>query len=168
MSDDAFEEKVQEAVRAAAAKSARDRQERPKRAREALQVALAAQAPTLHALLDRVNEEWAYEDGIYRFYHQSFKAYRLQEYTTEIIRVLQGLLPWQLMDERFLRIVAEGTGKTFHQDHNVAWDYHVRPIVEAFFHARYFLEMAVKHANHPADGPLASGYAAFLTLFRAR
>jgi hypothetical protein len=44
-----------------------------------------------------------------------------------------------------------------------------RPILEAFFHARFFLEMAVRHADIEAPPqPLPSGYAALLYLFGIR
>ena len=34
-----------------------------------------------------------FEDPIYRFYHQSFKVYALQNETARIVRVLQSLAP---------------------------------------------------------------------------
>jgi hypothetical protein len=44
-----------------------------------------------------------------------------------------------------------------------------RPILEAFFHARYFLEMAVRYADLSAPPQtLPSGYAALLSLFGLR
>lgn len=44
-----------------------------------------------------------------------------------------------------------------------------RPILEAFFHARFFLEMAVRYADLQAPPqPLPSGYAALLYLFGLR
>lgn len=46
---------------------------------------------------------------------------------------------------------------------------HTRPILEAFFHARFFLEMAVRYADLP--GPptsLPSGWAALLYLYELR
>jgi hypothetical protein len=45
----------------------------------------------------------------------------------------------------------------------------VANVVEAFFHARYFLEMAVRYAH--LDSPpslLPSGYAALLCLYQLR
>ena len=69
----------------------------------------------------------------------------------------------------FLEIVSEGTGKTWEPAHNHAWTATTRPIVEAFFHARYFLEMAVRYA-HLEEPPrlLPSGYAALLYLYGLR
>ena len=47
----------------------------------------------------------------------------------------------------FQRIVTEGTGKRFDISHNQHWLRHARPILEAFFHARHFLEMICKYAE---------------------
>ena len=38
-------------------------------------------------LLDEINE-WIYEDGIYRYYHHSFKVFNVQGYTCKIIEIL--------------------------------------------------------------------------------
>jgi hypothetical protein len=35
----------------------------------------------LEALLAEATHKWRYEDGVYRFYHQSFKVYSLQSQT---------------------------------------------------------------------------------------
>jgi hypothetical protein len=45
-----------------------------------------------------------------------------------------------------------------------------RPIVEAFFHARYFLEMAVRYGKELATAPclLPSGWASLLYLYGLR
>jgi hypothetical protein len=52
---------------------------------------------------------------------------------------------------------------------NARWAEATRPIVEAFFHARYFVEMAVRYAR--LDEPpqfLPSGYAVLLCLYGLR
>jgi hypothetical protein len=53
---------------------------------------------------------------------------------------------------------------------NRVWDETTRPLVEAFFHARFFLEMAVKYADELNEPPstLPSGWAALLYLYNAR
>jgi hypothetical protein len=43
---------------------------------------LKAALPGLRELLERCSDHWGYEDPVYRFYHQSFKVYGLQETTT--------------------------------------------------------------------------------------
>lgn len=54
----------------------------------ALLANLHASLPRLKALLLESNRHWTYEDGVYRFYHQSFKVYGLQARTLEIVRAL--------------------------------------------------------------------------------
>src|ERR1041384_6474845 len=93
--------------------------------------------PRLKALLEEVSGHWGYEDPVYRFYHQSFKVYRVQERTQRIVEELQALAPHLKLNEDFLRIVREGTGKEFDLSHNEDWLRHTRPMVEAFLHARH-------------------------------
>ena len=47
----------------------------------------------LTALLENCSSHWGFEDPIYRFYHQSFKVYSLQEETARIVHVLESLAP---------------------------------------------------------------------------
>jgi hypothetical protein len=131
---------------------------------------LKTELPALEELLAKCSGPWGYEDPIYRFYHQSFKVYKLQDQTTEIVGKLQALAPNLPMNEWFLRIVREGTGKTFTQEDNRNWLAVTRPIVEAFVHARYFLEMAVQYGKQLEFPPrtLPSGWAALLYLYNLR
>ena len=91
--------------------------------------------PELTELLESVSEHWSYEDGLYRFYHQSFKVYALQQTTERIVQALQQLQPERSLNARFLAIVEAGTGKAFALEHNKRWDAETLPIVEAFLHA---------------------------------
>jgi hypothetical protein len=130
---------------------------------------LKVRLPDLRALLEESNSHWGYEDPIYRFYHHSFKVFALQGQTERIVSALRQLLPSHPLNARFLQIVGEGTGKAFSLEMNAAWDRHTRPILEAFFHARFFLEMAVRYADLPAPpNPLPSGWAALLYLYDLR
>jgi hypothetical protein len=133
---------------------------------------LKTKLPELQGLLDEISSKWGYEDRLYRFYHQSFKVFDLQDFTMRIVESLrsiasagQRLHPW------FEEIVSQGTGIEFDSDkHNKAWPESVRPIVEAFLHAKYFLEMAVKYGaelNEPPD-VLPSGWAGLLELYGIR
>jgi hypothetical protein len=126
--------------------------------------------PELKALLASVSDHWGYEDPIYRFYHQSFKVYSLQTTTLKIVSELQALAPHLKLNSYFLKIVAEGTGKTFDMSHNADWLKHTRPIVEAFFHAHHMLSMVCKYAEELAESPslLPSGWATVLYLFNLR
>lgn len=106
---------------------------------------LAFYRAELTVLLEDCTSHWGFEDPIYRFYHQSFKVFGLQERTRAIVTRLRGLVPDRSLSLRFLAIV------------------------EAFLHARFFLEMAVRYAqlDRPPN-PLPSGYAALLCLYGLR
>ena len=126
--------------------------------------------PKLEETLAHVEGHWCMEDGFYRFYHQSFKVYHLQQLTEQICQALQALLPERPLNRWFTEIVAEGTGKEFAMSHNQDWLRHTRPIVEAFFHAHYFLKTAVKYGKELDHAPecMPSGWAAVLYLFDLR
>ena len=126
--------------------------------------------PKLEELLANVEDHWGMEDSVYCFYHQSFKVYHLQDTTKEICNALQGLMPGHPMNRWFSEIVAQGTGHEFEMTHNQDWLRHTRPIIEAFFHAHYFLKMAVKYGKELDDAPdcMPSGWAAVLYLFDLR
>ncbi len=131
---------------------------------------LKSALPELEALLEECNSHWGYEDPIYRFYHQSFKVYLLQESTLRSVEKLRALFPDRELNEWFAQIVAEETGKTFAMEDNENWLGVTRPILEAFFHARYFLEMAVKYGRELECPPrtMPSGWAALLYLYNLR
>lgn len=134
-----------------------------------LLASLRAHQTELSALLQRSSDHWGFEDPVYRFYHQSFKVYALQGHTTAIVRLLASLAPDRPLNTWFVGIVTNGTNKVFTPEHNANWSHETRPILEAFFHARFFLEMAVRYASLAAPPtPLPSGYAALLCLFDLR
>lgn len=123
----------------------------------------------LETLFARCSDHWRYEDPVYRFYHQSFKVYGLQAQTEKIVQTLASLLPDRKLNSWFLQIVSDGTGKQFEMEHNNDWMSHTRPILEAFFHARYMLEMAVRYSSLEKEAEfLPSGWAALLYLFDLR
>ncbi len=55
-------------------------------------------------------------------------------------------------------------------EHNQRWLNVARPIVEAFFHARYFLEMVCRYVRRLKYPPatMSSGWAAVLYLYDLR
>ena len=125
---------------------------------------------TLKQLFDENSSHWIYEDSIYRFYHQSFKVYMIQEATEGMVGALKALLPDCPLNVTFMEIVSAGTGKIFQQSDNQNWDQAVRPMLEAFFHARYFLEMAVRYGDQFNEPPqmLPSGWASLHYLYNLR
>jgi hypothetical protein len=135
-----------------------------------LLAAIKSNHDQLKVLFDEASSHWGYEDQIYRFYHQSFKVYGIQRSTLAIVAALRALLPDVPLNASFERILADGTGKTFTLEANRAWDATTRPLVEAFFHARFFLEMAIKYSEELDEPPstLPSGWAALLYLYNLR
>jgi hypothetical protein len=135
----------------------------------ALLRSLSARVGELKELFAASSNHWGFEDPVYRFYHQSYKVYCLQEQTQSIVRVLAELLPVRPLNSWFMEIVEEGTGKRFTPEANSDWCHTTRPILEAFFHARYFLEMGIRYADLSGPPrPLPSGYAALLYLYGLR
>jgi hypothetical protein len=148
----------------------RDLQSRKEAEAARLLKAMKERLPSLKTLLAEVSGRW-YEDTIYRFYHQSCKVYHhAQPSTQQIVAELQALAPHLKLNPNFEKIVAEGTGRIFHLSHNDDWLRQTRPMIEAFFHARYFLEMAVKYAEELSapPQPMPSGWATLLYLFNLR
>lgn len=123
----------------------------------------------LKALLKESTDHWGFEDPVYRFYHQSSKVFGLQDKTEAMVSTLGSIAPDRPLNPWFVEIVEAGTGKRFQPDDNANWTRVTRPILEAFFHTLFFLEMAVRYANldRPPD-LLPSGYAALLYLYGLR
>jgi hypothetical protein len=126
--------------------------------------------PRLEQMWQQANSHWGYEDPVYRFYHQSFKVFGLQAQTAEIVSALQALAPHIPLNPWFTQIVDEGAAEQFSMEVNQRWVKATRPILEAFFHTRYFLEMVCKYGTELEEPPesLPSGWAAVLYLYGLR
>jgi len=113
-----------------------------------------------------------YEDRMYRFYYQSFKVYWLQGHTLQAAALFREIAQavGSPLSAWFEEIVAHGTGIEFQPEHNSGWLRYTRPLVEAFLHAKYFVEMMVKYGQEMETSPrcLPSGWAAVLVLFNLR
>ena len=131
-----------------------------------LRTNLREKSQELQELWNSVNDHWGYEDAIYRFYSQSFKVYSLQKTTIRIVELLQSLVPGRELNAWFSKIVQDGTGKQFTIEENARWLEAIRPIVEAFQHARYFLEMSCRYHDAREEHPSPSGWAALLFLYK--
>jgi len=53
----------------------------------------------LEELLKEVSDHWVEEDQVYRFYHQSFKAYDIQHYTAKIAEELATISPHNCLNQ---------------------------------------------------------------------
>lgn len=127
--------------------------------------------PKLEEFLNGIKEDDIYGDLVYRFYHGSFKVFWIQGVTEKIVKVLKELAPEEcIFSESFQEILKDGTGKVFKSEFNENWGKNTRPLLEAFFHAKYFLEMAVKYGKELEEAPynLPSGWAGLLELYGIR
>lgn len=143
--------------------------------RAALERALLAGMKRERAALEKLrvlmSGEWGYEDTVYRFYHQSMKVHdRAQGPTCEAVELFRKVLPERKLHEWFERIVADGAVGPFKMEHNDLWLEVTRPILEAFFHAKYFVEMMCRYADELEEPPnlMPSGWAAILYLYDLR
>lgn len=123
----------------------------------------------LEQMAASMNSHWGCEDLFYRYYHGSFKVYRAQDATLQAVALLRQILPERELNPFFEDIIREGTGKEFLMEHNREWPRHTRPMLEAFTHARFMIEMAARYANLPElPQPMPSGWAALLYLYDLR
>ena len=106
-----------------------EREEKRRTAELLLLKNLRAEKQSLENLLASCNDHWGYEDPIYRFYHQSFKVFFLQESTKSIVSALRALLPEQPINEWFEKIVNDGLGQSFTDQTNENWLAEVRPVL---------------------------------------
>jgi hypothetical protein len=130
-----------------------------------------ARLPQLEELLAQIEDRSGEEDGVCRFYHQSFKVFDLQELTMAGLKLIEEIggetdppHPW------YCQIVKEGTGHQFELSMNDDWFRHTRPILEAFWHTKYFTQMMIKYGKELETAPqmLPFGWAAVLWLFELR
>ena len=129
---------------------------------------LKEQQPALHEMLVKLSGYY-FEDGFYRFYHGSFKVYGVEASTVAAVELLKKLMPERKLNLQFEEIIRDGTGKDFDQKANEDWTGETRPLLEAFAHAKFMVEMAVRYADLPEPPqPMPSGYAALLYLFDLR
>lgn len=131
---------------------------------------IKANLTALEKLLEESDAQWGDEDSIYRFYHHSFKVYRLQGSTKEMVDMFKSLMPGVELNKMFTTIIDSGTNKVFTMACNQRWMEETRPILEAFFHAKFMLHTMVKYGKTLEEAPqwLPSGWAAILYLYNMR
>ena len=132
---------------------------------------IKARLPQLEDLFARIKDKSGEEDRVYRFYHQSFKVFYLQDLTAAGFKLIEEIggetdppHPW------YCQIIKEGTALKFEASANDDWLKATRPILEALWHTNYFTQMMIKYAKELETAPQAmpSGWAAILWLFELR
>ena len=125
--------------------------------------------PELVELFKDVEDHWKMEDGVYRYYHMSFKARgRLIPMTQAMRSAFKSLLPGRPLCPLFETIYDEGLNPLpYPNKRSRNTD---RDVIEAFFHAWYFLRMLIKYGKSLKSPPdvLPSGWAAVLELYQMR
>ncbi len=111
------------------------------------------------------------EDFVYRFYHQSFKVFGAVDLIKEAKDLFDKIAPegW-LLNDWYCQITEEALGKKFHSGTNSVWLVETRPILEAFWHSKYFLDQMIVSGGDLDHAPrmLPSGWAAVLYLYNIR
>jgi len=112
------------------------------------------------------------EDYVYRFYHQSFKVFGATAQIEQAKELFERLAPDSFpLNEWFCSIADQAIGKEFDfAKTNQIWLAETRPILEAFWHSKYFLEQMLVAADELEESPslLPSGWAAVLYLYDLR
>lgn len=127
-------------------------------------------AADLQVQLDLADQEFGAPDLFYRFYTQSFKTFRIQQYTAKFMECIQTVAGDEKLHPWFLGIIAEGTDKVFDLSHNNEWLKHTRPMMEAYFHSRMVVEQMLWCSKNltKAENWLDSPWAAVLTIYNLR
>jgi hypothetical protein len=125
--------------------------------------------PRIATLLTRFEE--LEPDLVYRFYHQSFKVFigvSMIEQARDLF--LQLAPPTATLNGCFLSITDLATSKEFGDRTNEIWREETQPILEAFWHSKYFLTQMVISARELETEPemMPSGWAAILYLYNLR
>lgn len=140
----------------------------------------AAEGELLEHLKQRVEEidalrqafESIEEDGVYRYYHQSWEVYSLQGAVKRAQQLFEELAPPGTQLNPWLdRICFEGCAHQFKLARsNRHWQEETRPILEAFWHCLYFLRQLARYGRELDTGPqvLPSGWAAVLYMYGIR
>ena len=111
------------------------------------------------------------EDFVYRFYHQSFKVFGSVNLIKEAKSLFDRISPegWHLNDW-YCQIIDEALNKKFNSRTNSIWLTETRPILEAFWHSKYFLDQMSRYGSDLDNAPqmLPSGWATVLYLYKIR
>jgi hypothetical protein len=120
-----------------------------------------------------LSEFGGYEpDFVYRFYHQSFKVFGAKPFIEQAKSLFEQLAPKSVsLNTWFCSIVDKAIAKEFDiSKTNPNWIAETEPILEAFWHCKYFLEQMIIAADELERAPevLPSGWAAVLYLYNLR
>lgn len=110
-------------------------------------------------------------DLVYRFYHQSYKVFIMNRLTERANDLFEDIGSKSFpLNAWYLEITNSALEREFGDETNSKWLEETMPVVQAFWHAKYFLEQMMQAANELEGAPqiLPSGWAAILCLYNLR
>jgi hypothetical protein len=135
----------------------------------ALFLRIKARLPELMEIAATLEEDE--EDGVYRLYHGSYKVFYLQDPVKAAFTLIKEIGgESDPPNSEYARIVEAGTTRQFTATTNENWNAETKPILEAFWHTKYFVNMMVKYGKklEKVERALQPGMAAVLYLFELR
>lgn len=121
------------------------------------------------ALRDIVGNSDSFTDSFYRLYHHSFKVYRLQDWIGRAVLILAAIAPERQLNSDYSDIVRQALSEPWELAHNFAWAEKTRPIVEAAFHTRQFVQATLAvSADKSVPNMLSADWAITLYLWGLR
>ncbi len=115
--------------------------------------------PEIDALLDKLKQ--FEEDGVYRFYHSSFKVFFLQTLIKSAIELFTKIAPENIpLNKEFESIVKSALSEEFEFGKAHSKNFDTRFILEAFWHCKYFLEQMSVYGKELEECPtfMSSGW----------
>ena len=112
------------------------------------------------------------EDFVYRFYHQSYKIFYATEEIKKAKDLFEKIAPDGIpLNDWYGKIADKAIGKSFDwKKTNPKWLDETCPILEAFWHSKYFLQQMLRFGTEFQNSPqlMPSGWAAILYLYNLR
>lgn len=141
--------------------------------RHSLADLLLAQIKSEKDTLDKLvsSFEKSEPEFLYRFYHQSFKVFGYKELIRYTVQFLEKLAPESSkLNEWFRGIIDLGLDKDFTDSTNKNWLRETQPLLEAFWHTKFFVTQMKSSAARLETAPeiLPYDWAAVLYLYDLR
>lgn len=112
------------------------------------------------------------EDYVYRFYHQSFKVFGATEEIKRAKDLFEKIAPDEIpLNDWYCKIADEAISKDFDWEKtNPKWLDETRPILEAYWHSKCFLQQMLHFGTELQESPqlLPYGWATILYLYDLR
>ena len=138
--------------------------------------------PELEALLNELNPQddrllrtWGSEDNLYKFWQRSPNVDRMRDDLRKIVAALLALHRGRhedggIFDPLFSSMLSDALVNEKFTPNSDAWLRWSRSVAEAYMHAMFFLQVAVKygHALDAVPATLPSGWGALLCLYGLR